>query len=233
MKLAIMQPYFFPYIGYFQMIKAVDKFVFYDDVNYIKRGWINRNRILSNGKELLFTLPLKEASQNKLIKDIETDITEKWRSKFSKTLNISYSKAPYYNEVFKLIESCLDYDNGNVATIAMNSVIQVSKYLNLSAKFEVSSEKYADTKGLERASRLLEICKRNLATTYINALGGSDLYDKKVFNKELVELLFIKPKEIIYKQFNNEFLPWLSIIDVMMFNSPEEVNRMLDRSELL
>jgi len=233
MKIAIMQPYLFPYLGYFQLIKAVDIFVFYDDVNYINRGWINRNRILSNGKELLFTLPLKEASQNKLINEINSDISEKWKTKFFKTLHLSYSKAPYFKEVYDLIKSCLDCSNGNISSIAITSIINASNYLNLNTSFEVSSDKYADSKGLDRAHRLIEICKRNKVTTYINAIGGSDLYEKGYFNENKIELSFIKPKEIKYKQFKNDFVPWLSIIDVLMFNSVEQVNEMLDQYELL
>ena len=233
MKVAVMQPYLFPYIGYFQMIKAVDTFVFYDDVNYINRGWINRNRILSNNKELLFTLPLKEAPCNKLIKDIETDVLDKWKTKFLKTLHHNYSKAPFFEEVYSIIKSCLDSSNGYISSIAMSSIIQVSSYLKLNTSFEVSSEKYADTKGLDRAHRLIEICKQNNATTYINAIGGAGLYDKSIYKKFEIELTFIKSKEIIYNQSKNDFVPWLSIIDVLMFNSVEEVQIMLDQFELI
>ncbi len=228
-----MQPYFFPYIGYFQMINAVDSFVFYNDVNYINRGWINRNKIFSNNKELLFTLPLKEASQNKLIKDIEIAALDKWRTKFLKTLHLSYFKAPFFEEVCSIIKPCLDSNDGNLSSVAMNSVIQVSNYLKLNTVFEVSSEKYADTKGLDKALRLIEICKRNNTTTYINAIGGSDLYDKSFFKQHEIELAFIKPNPISYNQFKNDFVPWLSIIDVLMFNSVEEVKIMLDNYELI
>lgn len=228
-----MQPYFFPYIGYFQMIKSVETFVFYDDVNYINRGWINRNKILFNGKELLITLPLKEASQNRMIKDIETDRLDKWKTKTLKTIQLSYSKAPYFEEVYNIIKSCLDSSDGYVSTIASSSIIQVSNYLKLNTSFEVSSVKYADTKGLDRANRLVEICKRNNATMYINAIGGADLYEKNFFKNYAIELAFIKPKPIIYNQFKNDFVPWLSIIDVLMFNSIQEVQIMLNHHELI
>lgn len=182
MNVAVMQPYFFPYIGYFQMIKAVDTFIFYDDVSFIKRGWINRNKILSNNKELLFTLPLKEASQNKLIKDVETAAFDKWKTKFLKTLHLSYFKAPFFEEVCGIIKLCLDSNDVRISSYVMNSVIQVSNYLKLNTVFEISSEKYAETKGLDKAHRLIEICKQNNTTRYINAIGGAELYDKSFLN---------------------------------------------------
>ena len=230
MKIAIMQPYFMPYIGYFQMIKAVDRFVFYDDVNFIKNGWINRNRILINGQPTYCTLHLKDASSFKLINDIT--FTDN-RNKLLKSIAVSYSKAPYFKIVFELIERCFHVETEKVACIAINSIILVSKYLNLKTVFEVSSMKYADTKGLDRAHRLIEICKRNNATTYINAIGGEDIYDKSFFKEHKIDLTFIKPREIGYQQFKNDFVPWLSIIDVLMFNSIEEVQLMLDSYELI
>jgi hypothetical protein len=230
MKLAIMQPYFMPYIGYFQMIKAVDRFVFYDDVNFIKNGWINRNRILINGQPSYFTLQLKDASSFKLINDIS--FTDN-RNKLLKSISISYSRAPYFKIVFELIERCLLIDTDKVACIAINSVIQVSKYLKLKTVFEVSSMKYADSRGLDRTHRLIEICKRNNATTYINAIGGADLYEKGFFKEHKIDLSFMKSREMGYQQFNNDFVPWLSIVDVLMFNSIEEVQTMLDSYELI
>ncbi len=225
-----MQPYLFPYLGYFQMIKAVDTFVFYDDVNFIKNGWINRNRILINGRASYFTLQLKDASSFKLINEIS--FTDN-RDKLLKSIAVSYSKAPYFIEVFELVERCFESEIDKVASIAMNSVIHVSNYLNLNTVFEVSSEKYGDTIVLDRTCRLIEICKRKNATNYINAIGGAHLYEKSFFKECEIELAFIKPKEIIYNQFKNDFVPWLSVIDVLMFNSVEEIQKMLDNYELV
>jgi hypothetical protein len=229
MKIAVMQPYFFPYIGYFQIIKAVDTFVFYDDVNFIKNGWINRNRILINGQSSYFTLQLKDASSFKLINQISFKDN---RNKLLKSIAVSYSKAPYFKEIFELIEQCFYVETDKVAYIAMNSIILVSNYLNLNTAFEISSVKYGDTNDLYRSYRLVEICKRNNATSYLNAIGGVDLYDKSFFKDHKIELAFIKTKEVIYKQFKNDFVPWLSIIDVLMFNSAEEVTIMLDQFEI-
>jgi len=212
------------------MIKAVDTFVFYDDVNFIKNGWINRNRILINGEASYFTLQLKDASSFKLINEIS--FTDN-RNKLLKSIAVSYSKAPYFNEVFDLIERCFHVEASNLSFIAINSVIQVANYLDLKTTFEISSEKYGETKGLDRAHRLIEICRINKANTYINAIGGEDLYEKSFFKQHEIELAFIKPKVIVYKQFKNDFVPWLSIIDVLMFNSIKEVHHMLDKFELI
>lgn len=229
-----MQPYVFPYIGYFQLIKSVDVFVFYDDVNYIKQGWINRNKILVSGKELLYTIPLKDASSFNTIRETEVNVHlfVKWRAKFLRTLEQSYKKAPYFEEVYKLIVNILDNDFTLIADLANESIIKISAYLGIITKFLCSSSDYPDTKSLDRESRLIEIIKRNNAVCYINPIGGQELYTKEFFLKKGIELSFIKSKQINYKQFNNEFIPWLSIVDVMMFNSPEEVNSMLDQYEL-
>lgn len=230
-----MQPYIFPYIGYFQLIKSVDVFVFYDDVNYIKQGWINRNKILVSGKELLYTIPLKDAGSFVTIR--ETQISQKlfikWRAKFLRTLEQSYKKAPYFEEVYKIIADVLKIDFTSIADLAYESIIKISNYIGLTTKFVCSSSNYSDTKLLDRESRLIEIIKRNNAVCYINPIGGQDLYKKESFFKNGIELYFIKSKQVIYKQFDNEFVPWLSIIDVLMFNRPDEVNSMLDQFELL
>ena len=232
MKLAIMQPYFFPYIGYFQLINAVDKFVFYDDVNYIKGGWINRNNILLNGEKKYFTLNLKESSSFKKINQIFIDGRSE---KLIKTINQSYSKAPYFDQGFPIIEEVILNINTSslISEIAAMSVIKTSEYLDLKTIFEISSEKYCDTKDFERAERLIKICKLNKADTYINVLGGKELYKKETFKNNKIDLFFLQSKLTEYKQFGKEFIPYLSIIDLMMFNSPEVIHKMLNNYELI
>jgi hypothetical protein len=232
MKIAIMQPYFFPYIGYFQLINAVDKFVFYDDVNYIKSGWINRNNVLQKGEKKYITLTLKDASSFKKINQI---FIGGRADKLLKTIKQSYSKAPYFDKVFSVIEDVFSYANHNalISEIAFKSVIKTSEYLNLKVKFDVSSKKYAESQKLERAERLIKICKLNNAETYINVVGGKELYNKQEFAENGMELLFLESKQFEYNQFGNIFVPHLSIIDVMMFNSPELINKMLDNYKLI
>lgn|SRR5690554_715604 len=234
MKLAIMQPYLFPYIGYFQMIKAVDKFVFYDDVNFIKKGWINRNRILVSGKDFMFTVPLQKTSQNNLILNsyIKQEAYNEWRDKLYVTIDLNYKKAPYFDDAFRIITNVLNQNTTSISELAIESIKQVSEYLELNTLFIKSSETY-NNRSLERQERLIEICKCENTTHYINAVGGMELYSKDDFKKEGIRLDFIKASPIVYKQFNNDFVPWLSIIDVLMFNSVAEVNEMLDKYELM
>lgn len=233
MKIAIMQPYFLPYIGYFQMIKAVDAFVFYDDVNYINRGWINRNRILINGQPKYFNVPLIKASQNKLINEIQVNKDSKDYSNLLKTIEMAYKRAPYFEQVYQVLENLLNKDYNTVDEITIKSIKEISNYLEIPTKFLISSIDFPKTRGMDKAKRLKAICKKTNSTNYINAIGGQDLYSKEDFAKENINLKFIKSLPIEYKQFDNEFVPWLSIIDVLMFNSQREVNKMLDNFKLI
>jgi len=225
MKIAIMQPYFLPYIGYFQLIKAVDKFIFYDDVNYINRGWINRNRILMNGDAHYITVHQRQASQNKLINQIE--ILDN-RNKIKKTFLNAYGKAPYFKDVWVILEMILEFETTKISALAEFSVMQVCKYLGMDTSFEKSSEKYAETAGLKKENRLIAICNANRASDYINPIGGMELYDKKTFRDDGINLSFLKTKKITYRQFGGDFVENLSIVDVMMFNAREEIIKMLD-----
>jgi hypothetical protein len=233
MKIAVMQPYIFPYIGYFQMINAVDKFVFYDNVNFIKQGWINRNKILVSGKDFLFTVPLEKATSFALIN--ETKINQKfypnWKAKFLQTLTQSYKKAPYFEDVYKLVSDTLDSQHIFISDLAIESIRMIAKYLKMSTEFIVSSDTYNNV-DMERQERLFDICRKEGADHYINAVGGQDLYDKNDFQKEGIKLDFIKSLPISYKQLNHEFVPWLSIIDVLMFNEISEVQEILTKYQL-
>ncbi len=232
MKIAIMQPYIFPYIGYFQLINAVDKFIIYDDVNFINKGWINRNRILVNGKDSLFTIPLKEASQNKLINSIEVNWDIAWKSKFMKTIEQSYKKAPFYSQVHSLIEDLLGVEQMIFSEIICENLIQICRYLNINTQIVPSSSIYSNTH-LKAQERIIDICTQEQANTYINPIGGLELYNKIDFKAINIDLFFIKSKSINYIQFKNEFVPWLSIIDILMFNSPEQVSVLLNDYELV
>jgi len=233
MKVAVMQPYFFPYIGYFQLINAVDVFVFYDDVDYIKNGWINRNRILMNGKSHYVTVPCIKASSNKLINSIQYDSTSKDCRKIVKTIKQAYGKAPYFEKVFPMIERVFSASTNQISSLAQRSLVVVSTYLNLQTKFKISSVDFPESKGMDKADRLISICQAINATQYINAIGGKELYDKEYFQKKGVDLIFLSPNKIEYKQFGPDFTPWLSIIDVLMFNPIEHIKKHLNQYELL
>ncbi|HNL85178.1 MAG TPA: WbqC family protein [Chitinophagales bacterium] len=233
MTAAIMQPYFMPYIGYFQMVYAVDAFVFYDDVNYIKQGWINRNRILINGESRFITVPLIQAGSFKMIKDTEIDYRRNELVKLLKAIELAYKKAPFFEEIFPLTAQILEKEYTNIAELAKESIVRVSDYLSITTRFYTSSTDFPESRGLDKAERLQAICKKINAEKYINAIGGQELYSKEEFFKENIQLQFIKSLPIAYKQFGNEFVPWLSILDVLMFNSKEEVKKMLTQFELV
>ena len=231
MKLAIMQPYFFPYIGYWQLINAVDKFVIYDNIQYTKKGWINRNRYLKNGKDDIFTISLKKDSDFLNIVDREISLNFD-KKKFLAQMQNAYYKAPYIKQIMPLLEEIIYYDSTNLFEYLLYSINKVCNYIEIKTPIIVSStfEKNSLLKGKER---VLDICKLEHTSTYINAIGGQELYDKEEFKKHNIELKFIKTKPIVYNQFDNEFVPNLSIIDVMMFNSVEEIKHFLGEYELV
>ena len=233
MKLAIMQPYFIPYIGYFQLINSVDKFVIYDNIQYTKKGWINRNRILANGKDQLITLPIKKDSD--YLNVVERELSESWGKDKSKMLNViksSYIKSPYFQETFELISKCLNNPEVNLFKFIYDSIVLINDYLEIKTPIVISSTIEADHT-LKSQDKVLSLCKEQNADIYINSIGGVELYDKEIFKQNNIELNFIKSNPIQYKQFNNEFVSWLSIIDVMMFNSKEQIKEYLNSYTLI
>ena len=229
MKLAIMQPYLFPYIGYFQLIHAVDTFVVYDDVNFIKGGWINRNFILSQGKKSRFTLQLLGASPNLLINQV---LVGSNKVKLLKSFQQSYSKAPQFSSVYPLIEEILIYEEENLAKFIDYGLRRICSYLNISAKWYLSSDLEKDII-LCGQDKVISICAELGVNQYVNAPGGRNLYEREAFSNQGVKLVFIEPKKIEYSQFGGVFQPSLSIIDVMMFNDVEQCSLMLQEYSLV
>lgn len=232
MKIAIMQPYIFPYIGYFQLINVVDRFVIFDDVNYINKGWINRNRILVNNAAYTFTIPLKEASQNKLIKDIEIDGNTPWRNKLVKTIQQSYAKAPHYAAVFPLVKDIIYHTETNLAAFITHSLKTLAEFTGISTEIIPSSQKYPNRQ-LRGEERIIDICINEGADEYVNSIGGQELYSKNNFAEKGIKLFFVKSKDIRYKQYRQPFVPGLSIIDVLFFCSKEEIKALLAEAELV
>ena len=232
MRIGIMQPYFFPYIGYFQLINAVDKFVVYDDVTFIKQGWINRNNILLNDKASLFTVPLDGASSNKLIHEIPVRNLAVWRKSFYKTITQNYKKAPFFEPTLKILELVLNTDVPDISRLCFNSLQYTLAYLEINTQVIPSSRIY-NNQNLKAQERVIDICLREKALHYINPIGGALLYAPDIFRKNGLALNFLKSRPILYKQFKNEFVPWLSMIDVLMFNSPAEIKQLLNQYDLV
>lgn len=220
-KLAVMQPYFLPYIGYFQLMAAVDLFIVYDNIKYTKRGWINRNRMLKDGKEMMFSLPLKRDSDSLDIyqREIAADFD---RDKLLNQFKGAYQRAPYYVQIYPLIEQIVRHGDINLFRFLHHSIVKICEYLDIATEIRISSDISIDH-GIKGQDKVLALCKSVDSLTYINAIGGRELYSKEAFRENGVNLKFIQPKAFKYKQFGKGFVPWLSIIDVMMFNSKEEV----------
>ncbi|KAB2953769.1 WbqC family protein [Heliorestis acidaminivorans] len=231
MKVAIMQPYFFPYIGYWQLLNAVDKYVIYDDVNYIKGGWINRNKILLNRKAELINLQTYKASPNKRINEIETLGNDVYNNKLLKKIESAYIKSPFFEDVFPIIIKIINQNERNLSKYLTFSIREVCKYLNIDTQIMLSSD-ISKNNALRSQKRVIEICKLLKAEQYINPIGGIELYSKQDFALQGIQLNFLKSNDIVYQQFKNEFVQNLSIIDVMMFNSKEDIARLLLKYDL-
>ena len=221
MKLAIMQPYFFPYIGYFQLIGSVDVFVIYDNIKYTKKGWINRNRILQNGSDVVFSLMLKHDSDYLDIckRELALDFKPK---KLLNQFSGAYRKAPYFEQTYALVERVFAQKEKNLFEFLHCSIIEICKHLGITTPLIVSSSIIIDHT-LKSQEKVLALCAAVGAATYVNAIGGKDLYSKNVFKENNIELQFIQSNPFDYPQFSNNFIPSLSIIDVMMFNSIEKI----------
>ena len=233
MKVAIMQPYLFPYIGYFQLMNAVDEFIIYDNIQFTKKGWINRNRILVNGADTYITLPLKKDSDYLDIK--KRFLSDEWPNERKKILNRiieSYRKAPQFNFVYPIIECILMYEEQNLFAFILNSLQEINQYLEIKTPLIISSS-VPINHDLKAVNKVIELCKARKATTYINPIGGVELYSKEDFKNEGLELQFLKANNITYPQFKNDFVSFLSIIDMMMFNDKQKVTEYINSAYTL
>ncbi|WP_345975318.1 WbqC family protein [Sulfurimonas sp. HSL3-7] len=223
------QPYFFPYIAYWQLINRVDIFVLSDSMQYRKKGYINRNDILIDGKRHRYTLEVLGVHTGKLINEVCVGHNAK---KILKSISNAYKKAPYFNEVYPMLEEICLNEEKNLAKYVGFSIERIARYLEMDTKFIYLSDLQGKT-ALKAQERTIDICKRLGADQYINAIGGQKLYSKKVFKEHGIKLNFIKTESVQYKQFHNAFLPNMSIIDIMMFNSREEIKVMLQKYVLI
>ncbi len=221
-SIAIMQPYFLPYIGYFQLIQSVSQFIVYDNIQYTKKGWINRNRFLQNGKDELFSVPLKKDSDLLTIKnrEIAADFN---KFKLLNRLREAYKPAPYFERVFPLVENIVLQDENNLFSYIYNSIRETCDYLEISTEILISSDLQIDH-SLRGKDKVIALCKYVDADIYVNAIGGQKIYMKEEFSTYGIRLKFLQTKAFEYKQFNHEFVPWLSIVDVMMFNSIADIS---------
>lgn len=243
MTLGIMQSYFFPYLGYYQLIAASDKLVIYDNCQYIKQGWVNRNRLLKNNGEVTYiTVPLKKHSHKALINEIQIYNDIDWRKKILATIKQNYSKANYFNEIYLLLQSILLQEYDTISHLNRVSISEICRILEIKTEIIFSSEKYAkveeeiksgnyDCKPMVK--RVLSICEIEQANHYLNAIGGTELYSKELFYKNGVRLEFVKRDNISYPQLNEGFVPDLSIIDILMNVGAERTKMLLKEYRLV
>jgi hypothetical protein len=221
MRVAIMQPYFLPYIGYFQLIGAVDLFIVYDNIKYTKKGWINRNRMLLDGRDVVFSLPLRRDPDH-------LDVRDRWLApdfrceKLINQIRGAYSKAPQFEATMPVIERAIVQGEENLFDYLHRSLVVCCGQLQLDTPIRVSSTLEIDHT-LKGQDKVVALSKAVGASTYVNTIGGLDLYDPEVFGRHGMTLKFIRSKPFEYRQFASPFVPWLSIIDVLMFNPLDAV----------
>ena len=231
MKIAIMQPYFFPYIGYFQLISAVDTFVLYDNIKYTKKGWINRNQWLQHGSDAVFTLPLQKASD--LLDIGQRTVAEDFdRDKFLNKLRGNYAKAPCFDEIYALVENLLPGEDRNLFRILHQSIERLCRHLGIATNILISSAIDADH-ALRGEQRVIALCHACSAYTYVNAIGGLELYSLQTFRRASLDLRFIRSRPFEYLQFGSTYVPRLSILDVLMFNPVSRVRGYLQEFDLI
>jgi hypothetical protein len=231
--LAVMQPYLFPYLGYFQLMAAADKFVLYDDVNYIKQGWVNRNRLLVNGQAHLFTLPVKNASSFMLIRDMELEpqLFGKWRDKFLRLVAQAYSRAPQLAAILAMLDDVMGKPHNRLTDLLLEGIRSSMGHMGLRTELVTSSTIYQNSH-LAGQERILDICAQEGARCYVNAIGGKDLYQHDAFAARGIALSFVRGRLPEYKQGKAPFVPGLSVLDVMMFVPQDELSTMLQAYDL-
>lgn len=223
MKVAIMQPYFLPYIGYFQLINAVDLFIVYDNIKYTKKGWINRNRMLLNGADAMFSLPLKKDSD-------ALDVVKRFlaadfdREKLLNGWKGAYAKAPYFEQTIPLLERVVRNTEQNLFRYIHAAISETCGHLGIRTQIRISSTIPIDH-ALKNEEKVLALCEAVGADTYINPVGGLEMYSRDAFQARGVNLKFIQSNSFEYDQFKNPFVSWLSIVDILMFNAIPDVQR--------
>lgn len=235
MKIAIMQPYFFPYLGYFALIKHTEQFILFDTPQFIRHGWIERNQILKqDGNKLYIKVPLIKHSRESRIMEVLINNNEDWQNKILAQLAPYKKKAPYYYNVTKLIKEIFNYKTDSIVDFNFHSLRLVCNYLNIDTPIKIWSKmdvKIEDANAPDEWA--LNICKALKAETYYNPIGGTSFFDTEKYINSGIEIKFMEIIPTKYNQISNEFVPYLSVIDVMMFNSKEDIQEMLNQYTLV
>lgn len=246
MKLAIMQPYFFPYIGYFQLINHVDEFILYEDIKHIKKGWVNKNRIYEINKGIInITVPLKKHKSDELISNINIDNFQNWNTKILNSIFFNYKKTNHFEEIYPHFEEMLKFKSERISTINYDTLNKICKLLNIKTKIRLSNKEFIDIENKlldynqtlfnieTKTKRILDICKKGDYSTYINPIGGKLIYNKETFKENGIELGFVETKSFVYPQNSHNFIPNLSIIDVLFNCGVQETKLILNYFSLV
>lgn len=231
-KIAVMQPYFFPYLGYFSLIKHTDEFMLFDPVQFIRHGWIERNRVLKQNEGWLYIkVPLVKHDRDTLIKDVRIDTTQDWQAKLLAQLQTYKKVAPYFDEVYTLVKGAISGDHEDIVSLDKACLLAVCDYLDIKKELPVFSELGLEIRQPQAADEwALEICKaKGDVDEYWNPPGGAAFFNREKYDAAGIKLVFQSVQLEPYDQRRQPFEAGLSIIDVMMFNSPAEINTMLDR----
>ena len=252
MKLGMNQPYFFPYLGFYQLIHAVDRFIIYDNFNYIKGGWINRNRFLVvSGNPTYFNAVTEDSSPYKRIRDIRLSPKTNWRRKLLNTFFLNYRKCPFFAETYTLLETIIQLETDSLSELATKSISAVCRHLQIRSEI-VENPRYEelenalDDENLTQAFpliklsvperkvfRVIAVCHMMKASEYVNPMGGQAFYDKGAFKANGIDLHFLRSRDEPYQQATKEYHPGLSIIDVLMNCGREGTIKRLDNYELV
>jgi len=255
MKLAVMQPYFMPYLGYFQAIKAVDKYILYENLTYILNGWMNRNRIRTRNSPANFLIvPVNSKSSNSLISNVKIDNTQDWKSKILETITFAYKKSPFFDELYPLLQQMFSLSFEYLYDLNAQTIISLCRFLDIETQIKYQNQDYLTmetnlilmengdyssceyllkTKPIKKVARAINMCKIEEADIFINAIGGQELYNAEEFKKYNIELKFIQMNNIVYSQYSKDFIPNLSIIDVLMYNGRNKTIQLLNEYTLI
>ncbi|VEH18521.1 WbqC-like protein family [Chryseobacterium nakagawai] len=231
-----MQPYFMPYIGYLSLIKHSDLFILFDPVQFIRHGWIERNRILKQNEGWLYIqVPLVKSGRDTLIKECLIDNSQDWKGKILSQLQIYKKQAPYYYKTVQLLKEIFEGEYDTITALNKASLEKICNYLGFPKELPVFSEMNLEIEEPNSPDEwALNICKKlDGKIHYINPIGGLEFFDTEKYTNQNIDISFQKMIPVHYDQKRTPFEYGLSIIDVMMFNSPEEINNMLDQFELV
>lgn len=229
---AVMQPYFFPRLAYFQLINESDTFVLFDSAQMIVKGWVRRNRIIDYSTEAgwsYINVPVSSLSRSQSIGDVLIDNTKEWRLRIRRQLE-NYSKAPFYSETTALVSDCLDIGAVKLVDLLDHAIRLTADHLGIETKFNRYSNLGIEREGNEGPGDWALLAAKHCgASTYINPVSGRLIYDDSKFERSGLNLRFLEDEPEIYSQNLKNFLPRLSIIDTLMFNGKDDTSLMLER----